>query len=142
MYDRPANAFVAAFVGSPQMNLFDADIVGDTANIAGFPIAVERDTLAAAGTDGATTITIGARPEDLRLAADGDPSTIKAEVVVVEELGSDAFIHARLSGSDVVGSQIIVRCDPRNPPTKGEHIHIGIDPQAIHMFHSKTGERI
>ena len=93
-------------------------------------------------TDGATTITIGARPEDLRLGTDDDPSTIKAEVVVVEELGSDAYVHARLSGSDVVGSQIIVRCDARKPTHQGRahpHHH---RPPATHTFPANTGERI
>ena len=142
MYNKPANAFVAAFIGSPQMNLFDADITGHTANIAGHPIAVERDKLSAATTEGATTITIGARPEDLRLGAPGDPSAIQAEVIVVEELGADAYVHAHISGSDVVGSQIIVRCDGRKPPTKGEHIHIIIDPHVTHTFSTTTGERI
>src|SRR5262245_36522201 len=67
MYNKPANAFVAAFIGSPAMNLFDADIINNTAHIAGHPIAIDRDKLTTATTEGATTITIGARPEDLRI---------------------------------------------------------------------------
>jgi multiple sugar transport system ATP-binding protein len=145
MYARPANAFVAAFIGSPQMNLFTADIIGDTAHIAGHPITINRDTLTAATAEGATTLTVGARPEDLRLTTDTEPATITAEVIVVEELGADAYIHARINGTngnDVIGSQIIVRGDGRNPPTKGQPIHITIDPHIIHTFSTKTGERI
>jgi multiple sugar transport system ATP-binding protein len=143
MYAKPVNAFVAAFIGSPQMNLFDADIVGDTAHIAGSPIQVDREKLTAAAAEGATTITVGVRPEDLRIATASEPSSIGAEVILVEELGADAYVHARIDNTDgIVGSLIIVRGDSKNPPTKGETIHIAVDPHIIHTVSTKTGERI
>jgi multiple sugar transport system ATP-binding protein len=142
MYKRPANAFVAAFIGSPQMNLFDAEIIGATAYVAGFPIDIARDKLTAAAAEDSSGITIGVRPEDLRLGPADLPSSIEAEVVVVEELGADAYVYACVKGAATDESQIIVRCDSRNPPARSERIHIIVDPALVHTFSAVSGERI
>jgi multiple sugar transport system ATP-binding protein len=142
MYNRPANAFVAAFIGSPQMNMLEGEIIGDTAHVTGYPIQIEREKLAAATAEGSSSITVGARPEDLHLCSGDDPSAIEAEVLVVEELGADAFVYARIRGSDEAASQIVVRCDGRKPPAKGEQIHVVVDPDLVHTFSSLSGARL
>ncbi|MFY0408960.1 ABC transporter ATP-binding protein [Solicola sp. PLA-1-18] len=136
MYDHPANAFVAGFIGSPQMNLFDAKINGDQVTIGGQPFEVERRHRSAADTEGAKDITIGMRPEDLEIADHGLP----VEVVVVEELGADAFVFGRIGGIDD-GADIVVRVDGRKPPMKGDTFHVTASPERLHVFSAKTGER-
>ena len=137
LYDNPANAFVAGFIGSPAMNLLNAPIVGGEAMLGNLGIAVP----AAAGNE----ITVGVRPEGFTPASDG----FHVLVEVVEELGSDAFVYGKPADTNVKfanasdeGAQIIVRWDPKNPPKPGETISVTANPNAVHLFNSTTGERI
>ena len=137
LYDNPANAFVAGFIGSPAMNLLNAPIVNGQAMLGNLGIAVP----ASAGNE----ITVGVRPEGFTPAADG----FHVLVEVVEELGSDAFVYGKPADTNVKfanasdeGAQIIVRWDPKNPPKPGETISVVANPQAVHLFNSTTGERI
>jgi hypothetical protein len=119
MYDHPVNAFVAGFIGSPQMNLFQGRLDDTTVRVAGQDIAIERTQATAARTEGADTVQIGARPEDLRLGGPQEEG-ITAEVVLVEELGADAYIYARAGTPDTSTFDIVVRVDGRRPPAAGE----------------------
>ena len=137
LYDNPANAFVAGFIGSPAMNLLNAPIVNGKAMLGNLGI----DVPAAAGNE----ITVGVRPEGFTPASDG----FHVMVEVVEELGSDAFVYGKPADTNVKfanstdeGAQIIVRWDPKNPPKAGETISVTANPSAVHLFSSSTGERI
>jgi len=137
LYDNPANAFVAGFIGSPAMNLLDAPIVGGKAMLGNLGIAVP----ASAGSE----ITVGVRPEGFTPSSDG----FHVLVEVVEELGSDAFVYGKPADTNVKfanagdeGAQIIVRWDPKNPPKPGQTIAVTANPNAVHLFNSTTGERI
>jgi multiple sugar transport system ATP-binding protein len=135
MYDRPANLFVAGFLGSPGMNLMELPVVDGGVQFGERVVRVARDTLADAQ---APTVTLGVRPENLAIGSAG----LKLEVDVVEELGADAYVYGR---ADVGGSvqQIVARVDWRRPPAKGETVHVApIDDTAIHVFATTTGERI
>jgi len=141
MYDRPANAFVAGFIGSPQMNLFEGRLADGAVQVAGHEIPIERTRVSAAAGDRVETVQIGVRPEDLRLAGSGD-NGIDAEVILIEELGADAYVYARVGELDRPTFDIVVRVDGRKPPRKGEHIKIVIAPERTHMFSAATGERL
>ncbi len=141
MYDHPANAFVAGFIGSPQMNLFQGRLDDTTVRVAGQDIAIERTQATAARTEGADTVQIGARPEDLRLGGPQEEG-ITAEVVLVEELGADAYIYARAGTLDTSSFDIVVRVDGRRPPVKGEQVNIVINPAHTHVFSPITGNRL
>ena len=137
LYDNPANAFVAGFIGSPAMNLLNAPIVAGKAMLGNLGIAVP----ASAGTE----VTVGVRPEGFTPSSDG----FHVLVEVVEELGSDAFVYGKPADTNVKfaqagdeGAQIIVRWDPKNPPKPGETIAVTANPNAVHLFNSVTGERI
>src|SRR3954451_19566852 len=88
MYDRPANVFVAGFIGSPAMNLAEVPLGDGGARLGELTLPLSRETLAAAGAD--TTVTLGFRPKSLQLSADGQG--FRARVELVEELGSDAYV--------------------------------------------------
>ncbi len=137
LYDNPANAFVAGFIGSPAMNLLNAPIVSGKAMLGDLGIAVP----ASAGKE----ITVGVRPEGFTPASDG----FHVLVEVVEELGSDAFVYGKPADTNVKfananeeGAQIIVRWDPKNPPKEGSTIAVSAQASAVHLFNSNTGERI
>jgi multiple sugar transport system ATP-binding protein len=127
LYDNPANAFVAGFIGSPAMNLLIAPVSGGKAMLGDLAI----DVPAAAG----TSVTVGVRPEGFTPSAKG----FHVLVEVVEELGSDAFVYANATDE---GAQVIVRWDPKNPPKPGETITVEAVKGSVHLFNSTTGERI
>jgi len=141
LYDRPANVFVAGFIGSPAMNLHTARIDNDAAQVGGVRVPLPRATVAAAAAEGAATLTLGFRPESLEQVFQGG---FTVTVNVVEELGSDAYCYATLDGHDPTHGQvdIIARIDPRTPPAKGEQIHLRIRPGEVHPFSTTTGDRL
>jgi len=137
LYDNPANAFVAGFIGSPAMNLLNAPVSGGQAKLGGLSLAVP----ASAG----ATITVGIRPEGFTPSSTG----FDVLVEVVEELGADAFVYGTPVDSSVKfanvteeGAQVIVRWDPKNPPKPGQTITVTANPAAVHLFNATTGERI
>jgi multiple sugar transport system ATP-binding protein len=137
LYDKPANAFVAGFIGSPAMNLLTAPVSGGKAQLGDLNI----DVPASAG----SSVTVGIRPEGWAPAATG----FHVLVEVVEELGSDAFVYGKPADSNVKfansvdeGAQVIVRWDPKNPPKAGETITVANVPGAVHLFDATTGSRI
>ena len=137
LYDNPANAFVAGFIGSPAMNLLVAPVSGGQAKLGGLSVAAP----ASAG----NSVTIGIRPEGFA------PSSAGFDVVVevVEELGADAFVYGKPADASVKfahstdeGAQVILRWDPKNPPKPGTTVTVSAIPSAIHFFDATTGERL
>ena len=132
LYDRPANVFVAGFIGSPGMNLVSCEVSEDGARLGDVHVPLPRST----GDD--RTVTVGFRPEAIGIAAPSDDA-VTAVVKLVEELGSDAFAYCTLTHD---GTDVVARVDPRNAPAKGETVRLRIAPDQIHVFSSLTGERI
>ncbi|ATG52362.1 sugar ABC transporter ATP-binding protein [Brachybacterium vulturis] len=137
MYDHPNNVFVAGFIGSPAMNLFEAPLTDQGVEFGGAVIPVDRSTLSE--TD-QTKVTVGVRPEDLEIASDDHGLAI--EVDLVEELGADAFIYGRRAGSEETDKPFIARVDARRPPSKGETVYFRPSPEHAHLFDTKSGQRL
>jgi multiple sugar transport system ATP-binding protein len=138
MYDHPNNVFVAGFIGSPQMNLIEGSITDGGVNVGGGNVAIERTSLDAAASEGAKTVTVGFRPEDLIISSSGIP----VQVIVVEELGADAYVYGQVHDAEGKPVDVIVRADGRTPPTKGETIFVQVKPNNSHVFSTVTGERL
>ena len=117
LYDKPANLFVAGFIGSPAMNLMSGPIVEGGVNIGDFTVPVKREVLAKA--TGEKTLTLGIRPESFVMADQG----IGLDVAVVEELGADAYVYGTLAGlsedARLNAQQIVARISSRRPPERG-----------------------
>jgi len=143
LYDRPANAFVAGFIGSPAMNIKQFRLADDAAQVGGVRVPLPRATVAAAAAEGANSVILGFRPESLVLVG-ADQGGFAVTVDLVEELGSDAYCYATLEGHDPTHGEvdIIARVNPRTPPAKGERIHLSIRPGEAHAFSVKTGDRL
>ena len=140
LYDRPVNTFVAGFIGSPAMNLVDVELTERGAHLGEHTVPIPRAARAELGD--ARGATLGFRPESVELVADGEGFPF--QVVVVEELGSDAFAYGTLRlGPEAAGDQMfIARVDARRPPAKGETVHLRIRESEEHVFHPDTGDRI
>ncbi|RZQ64066.1 ABC transporter ATP-binding protein [Amycolatopsis suaedae] len=139
LYDRPANVFVAGFIGSPAMNIATARLSGNDAMFGGATVALPRDLVAKAD-DG--SVKVGFRPESLEVAEEGE-GTIAVKADLVEELGSDAYCYGKLAGDDPeAGTTVVARVDPRTPPAMGETLHFRIRPDELHVFSATTGDRL
>jgi multiple sugar transport system ATP-binding protein len=140
VYERPSNAFVAGFIGSPPMNLCRLRLQAGAAPLAGMPIEVPTAVLAAA--DG-PEVTFGFRPESLRIVGE-DEDGFEVTVSVVEELGSEAFGYCTLPGHDAEHGNVdvIVKVDPRTPPAVGDTLRLTIRPGELHFFSTSDGRRL
>ena len=139
MYDRPANLFVAGFIGSPAMNLLPLPLVEDGVLFGGAAVRLPRQALEPARADGATGVVLGVRPEDLRLVPAGEGLDVVVEVV--EELGADAFVY----GQATIGDEphdLVVRVPGRRTPKKGEVLHVAPELERVHLFHQESGLRL
>jgi multiple sugar transport system ATP-binding protein len=127
VYDRPANVFVAEFIGSPPMNLLDATRSGDSVVAAGgWHIPAPAGALAKS----AGELTVGLRPEGIEIVADGQP----AEVIAVEPFGSEVIVDVR------VGSESLkIRAAPDVRPAPGSSIGLRANPAAVRLFDRSSG---
>jgi multiple sugar transport system ATP-binding protein len=150
LYSSPRNLFIAAFIGSPAMNLVDATVRGGSVSFGQFAVP-----LAGPAPDGRTVL--GIRPEAFEDAAfaPGLP-TIRVKVEVVEELGSDAhvFFHVdappmtaeilEAAGDDLLPANqalFTARVDARTAARVGGELELAVDPARFHFFDAATGER-
>jgi multiple sugar transport system ATP-binding protein len=155
LYRRPANLFVAAFIGSPSMNLVEARLDEDAVefDVYRFPL----DRLHRPRSTRNSRVIIGIRPEDFDLAANGLPR-IEADVTVVEELGSETHVifpidAPRLSGAELgvaretdddqllaeTRTQFNARIDAHVQVRPGERLQLTVDPSRFHFFDFDTG---
>ncbi|MEY2686951.1 MAG: hypothetical protein RL375_1149 [Pseudomonadota bacterium] len=135
LYDRPANTFVAGFIGSPAMNFLPGTLrrsaAGATVELAdGNRVPAPRT---AAGADGQPVL-LGTRPEHLALVDGGGVAT---EVVVVEPTGADTLISCRHQGTDM---SVVFR--ERHNFAPGSTIHLLPDVDHAHLFDAGSGVRL
>jgi multiple sugar transport system ATP-binding protein len=136
LYEGPQNVFVAGFIGSPAMNLFDADVVEGGLKFGTATAKVDRETL---GETKAKKVTIGVRPEDVKVSTTGEGLSV--DVDVVEELGADGYLygHTEIDGNRV---DIVARVDGRSHPNAGDQVKILPEPNHIHVFDTESGLRL
>ena len=135
LYAQPLNVFVAGFIGSPAMNLFDAGVVEGGLKFGTAVAKVDRETLAGAS----KKVTIGIRPEDVIVSTTGEGLPVTVDIV--EELGADGYLYGH---TDIDGNRvdIVVRVDGRIHPNSGDKVLIHPTPEHIHVFNTETGLRL
>ncbi|MDB5522307.1 MAG: ugpC 22 [Rhizobium sp.] len=130
LYDRPANLFVAGFIGSPAMNMIAGTLVDDdfvAADGTVFPIGSEQTKA------GSRDVVLGIRPEHFVLSETG----LKAEIIAMEPTGAETQIATRLAGADVM-----VALRERIMAQPGDHLTVIPIAANIHLFDAATGLRI
>ena len=159
LYAEPVNLFVAAFIGSPSMNLVEATIDGDALEFGGFRIPLARERRPGYGAG--ARIILGIRPGDFQDAAFSEPSLpqIEVTVAVLEELGSEAHaifpvdaprveaeeLRAAVEGEDETllvddaRSLFNAQIDPRTKAAPGQTLRLTVDPSRFHFFDPDTG---
>ncbi|WP_049645558.1 ABC transporter ATP-binding protein [Candidatus Rhodobacter oscarellae] len=125
VYDRPANTFVAGFIGSPSMNMFEgvardgAVMIGDT-----------RVEVATTGLADGQKVTVGLRPEHMRVSDAGLP----ASIAVIEPTGSETHLALRSGGQEIVA---VIR--EREEFQVGQSLFFSVDPSLVHLFDTESG---
>jgi len=133
LYDKPANQFVAGFIGSPSMNFLKGKIEANGSNGFEGPNGVKLPLKTApANSDGRPAV-YGIRPEHFTIADDGAES----EIVVVEPTGSETQVIAKLGDEEIVA---VFR--ERHQFKPGEKIRLKPDPTLVHLFDEATGKRL
>jgi multiple sugar transport system ATP-binding protein len=129
LYDRPANLFVAGFIGSPAMNFLTGHIAGQTFQIGDIRLPLPSTR----GAPDGTKIVYGIRPEHWRL----DSAGIGAIVRLVEPTGAETQVVAEFAGTRIV-------CAFRERITQrpGELLHMTPNPDCAHLFDDATGRRL
>jgi multiple sugar transport system ATP-binding protein len=154
LYQQPRNLFVAAFIGSPAMNLVGAALDGDEVVYGQFRTPLDRTRRPAGG----RSVVLGLRPESFEDAAFalGTMPTIDVDVEVVEEIGSDTYVFFRVEAPRITAEVLeaaeddrliaeertlfSARVDPRTDARVGSRLVLALDPARFHFFDPQTGE--
>jgi multiple sugar transport system ATP-binding protein len=139
LYDRPVNAFVAGFIGSPAMNLRSARLVPGGALLGDVVVPLVEQALAAAQRAGLERVTLGLRPESFELSPDGP---LRLRVILVEEFGADTYVYGQLPGDEPDAKPLIVRHTGGVSPAIGDVLGLATRAGAEHVFHPDTGSRV
>jgi multiple sugar transport system ATP-binding protein len=149
LYERPKNTFVAAFIGSPSMNLLPGAIVAGTgvatpefrAADNTFSIALSGEWAKRLAGYGGRAVLMGVRPEDIDIAPDGSlplgGGTVRVRLDVVEPLGSEAFLSARIGAKEITA-----RVPPRGLPAAGSEVELVFKRERLHFFDAESGETL
>jgi multiple sugar transport system ATP-binding protein len=161
LYHRPANIFVAGFIGSPAMNLLEASIENEKIKIGA--VAFDAPHLGAINPDEAR-VAVGVRPEDVRI---GGEHGLRARVLYVEDLGAEIIAHLESDAVPVVTDEvreivadvddglqhlsddtqagrarIVIRLPAETRLGVGDTVQLTFDPAKLHLFNLQTGDRI
>jgi multiple sugar transport system ATP-binding protein len=153
LYRQPRDVFVAAFIGSPSMNLVEARIEGDVARFGSHTAMLDPDRRPGRG----GRVVLGMRPEAFEDAAFADPALprIDVQVDVLEQLGADTHVCFRVDArrpelafeTDEEDTSLLsdpttlftARVDPRSTARQGSTLRLAVDPRAFHFFDVDTG---
>jgi len=128
VYHKPANTFVARFIGAPSMNMLSARVTdGGVTLEGGQRVAMEFDKIPEV-----SDVLIGVRPDDLH--PDDINPIISGRVIVLEPLGPETLIYV-----ETPSGEVIAKADGRNPPKVGDTVYLGAGVEHLHMFNAKTG---
>ena len=127
IFRKPATVAVAGFIGTPPMNLLPGTLTEAGVQVAGATLP------AGVRPPGPREVTLGVRPGDLRVAAEG----IAARVEFIEDFGDSSIVNL-----EVAGQRVKLRAGELPGLAEGESVHLAFDPQAAHLFDRATGLRI
>ena len=145
LYDYPANEFVAGFIGSPQMNFFDATLEREGQDVVA-KFGDNKITLPQSKIDKLVDesyigkeVVMGIRPENIHDSdeklAEFPGAVIEAEVEVTELMGSETYLYLQTTGKE---GNIIARVDPRSTSRAGTTIKVALDTARLHFFDKET----
>ncbi len=153
LYRRPANTFVASFIGSPPMNFAEGEVTDGAVRLGELSFELPQSVRARLRR-GTGAVLLGLRPEefqDARLVANAGRPTLTADIEITEQLGPETFAYFSVPGlraADVgerpieLAGAFAARLDPRSAAAPGRRIELAVDLEGLHLFDPHTGESI
>ncbi|MGH7174886.1 MAG: ABC transporter ATP-binding protein [Minisyncoccia bacterium] len=164
LYDRPANTFVAGFIGSPAMNLLEGTLAGDLSSVGlgsqrvSLPFSVVEAHPGLKRHAGASVV-VGIRPEDLPSADLNTESVLEGDVELVEALGAEILVHFRTDARVVIAegtqaspesddgarleeSRCVARISPRDKVRVGDRFRFAVASSRMEFFELDSGQAI
>ena len=139
VFNHPVNLFVAGFIGTPQMNFFDATLKDGVVTVQGHDIKLTAEQLAAIkGKDVPSDVILGIRPVHVTLASKG----IEAKIDVTELMGSELHLHLNSNGKDVVVVVPTTEIDVDKLHGSHETVYYTFKPELMHVFNKQTEEAL
>jgi multiple sugar transport system ATP-binding protein len=161
LYDAPVNLFVASFVGSPAMNLFEATVAGDGTQLVFGETRLDLAGAALRDYNG-RRIVVGIRPEEVREASGWDGARVRGRVLLVEALGAEQLVHIEIAAAPLERADLVdAAAQPPGPTlgvedlersvtllgrfdrhlllTPGEAVEVALDVRLLHFFDLETG---
>jgi len=161
LYDAPANLFVASFVGSPPMNLFEATVEVDGTQLVFGETRLDLGGRTLREQNG-RRIVVGIRPEEVREASGWDGARIRGRVLLVEALGAEQLVHIEVAAKPLERADLVdAAAQPPGPSlgvedlersvtllgrfdrhlllSPGEAVEVALDPRLLHFFDLETG---
>ncbi|OCC03519.1 ABC transporter ATP-binding protein [Labrys sp. WJW] len=134
LYEKPANLFVAGFIGSPAMNLLKGRVeTVDGGHLSiGLEIGAHMRVPLATGLKPGDAVTLGIRPEHVTYSLDGGPADYVGQAHMVEMLGSDTFIHLRCNDE-----ALVIRDSAGRRARAGDQVALSFPRQACHLFNAE-----
>jgi len=156
LYARPANVFVAGFIGSPAMNLVGAHLEGDEVVLPFGRVPLPRGRREALAVADREPLVAGIRPHGFARAQAGEPGAFTVAIDVLESLGSEAFAYCPIPAADVGADRVrelagiaeeadpmlTVRLEADAPERAGDALTLRADPAALHLFAADDGRRL
>jgi sn-glycerol 3-phosphate transport system ATP-binding protein len=139
VYEKPASVFVAGFIGSPAMNLIEAEIADNGLTLAGGATVRLRDTVLP---ETGRKVLLGVRPEHMKLVSGDGAADFKMKVVAVEILGADTLAHGHPAEGNGKGDMLVARLPGSTLVQAGDVLPLAIDPGMAHLFDAGTSRRI
>jgi multiple sugar transport system ATP-binding protein len=137
LYDRPGNLFVAQFIGSPAMNVFEGTLQRGDSGTSVSALGASWPVSGLAGGQSGQKVHYGIRPGDLKLADAG----IAAEVVVVEPTGAETELLLQIGQGDRA-QQLVLVMHGRTDAQPGQAVYLAIDGAKAHVFDAQGGQRL
>jgi oligogalacturonide transport system ATP-binding protein len=141
LYNRPANTFVAGFIGSPEMNFLDGELEGQTHVKAADQTVALGDEFAhrlSAGKSG--WVTLGIRPQHLRIAEAETAGTLKGKVNHIEFMGHEVYLYVDIGPKRLIA--VVPSAAYDRTALRDDWIWLSPDPKGVHLFDRQTGENI
>nr|WP_306269110.1 sn-glycerol-3-phosphate ABC transporter ATP-binding protein UgpC [Pararhizobium sp. IMCC3301] len=130
VFHRPANMFVAQFIGAPSMNMMQGNLQHSVVHLeGGWQVPV------AAGSQQAGPVTLGLRPDDLRVSE--EDGQFEGQVSILEPLGSETLVYVSIGKQE-----LIARASGRTPPKLGATVKLSAEPDNMHLFDTLTGNAL
>ena len=143
VYHRPANRFVAGFVGSPAMNFFTGMLNTAAGEVVfqgeGLRLRLPRAVWGGLRSESGRRVALGVRPEQVQLSAEGP---LAGTAALVEPLGDSQLVHVRLSAADGATSLITSKIASATVVHAGDTLRVGFQSAGIHVFDAETGARL